>query len=60
MVGVLSLAADDSHVAYSFIIQPDEQGNLRIWNATRRRDVNVGHLMAALWGRIKSREPATF
>ena len=54
--GILSLDADDHHAAFSFVIQPDEQGGLRIWNATRRGDVKVGKLIAALWGRIRGRE----
>ncbi len=57
--GILSLDDDDSQVVFSFVIQPDEQGGLRIWNATRRRDVKVGKLIATLWGRIRGREPRT-
>jgi inner membrane protein len=58
-LGILSLDADDSQVVFSFVIQPDEHGGLRIWNAAQRRGINVSRLMAALWDRIKGGDPPT-
>ncbi len=52
--GILSLDADDSHAVFSFVIQPEENGSLRIWNVTPRWDMDVGRLLAAVWGRIKA------
>lgn len=56
--GMLTPDAGERPVAFSFVLQRGANGDVSVRNVARPQDVRFGKLLAALWLRIRGKEPS--